>query len=177
MAALSEKTVQRLANAMGHAGMARHVTDAVDASTSAVATLQADVTSARADVDELRDARRLLGGTTTDATPLVLTIAGTAAAPTIAADTTVGFTLYLVARKPADGTVGARFVRAGLIANNAGTTALVGSVATVGTDINASALAVAVTADNAADALAVTVTGLAATTLAWAARLELVEAP
>lgn len=170
MAALSEKTVQRLANAMGHDGMARHVTDAVDASTSAVATLQADVT-------ELQDARRLLGGTTTNATPLVLAIAGTAAAPTIAADTTVGFTLYLVARKPADGTVGARFVRAGLIANNAGTTALIGSVATVGTDINASALAVAVTADNAADALAVTVTGLAATTLAWAARLELVEAP
>jgi trimeric autotransporter adhesin len=90
----------------------------------------------------------------------------------VRADRTLGFTVRVTARKTADGTVGARFVRSGLIANNAGTTALIGAVTTVGTDVNASGLAVAVTADDADDALAITVTGLASTTIKWTAVVE-----
>jgi hypothetical protein len=93
----------------------------------------------------------------------------------IRTNTTVGFTINLVARNTADGTVGAYFVRSGLIANNAGTTALIGDIVTIGTDINASALAVTVTANDTTNALVITATGLAATTIHWVAVVNFVE--
>lgn len=59
--------------------------------------------------------------------------------------------------------------RKGVIKNIAGTTALVGAVQTIGTDINegSNAYSIAFTADNTNDALVCSVTGTAAHTVKW----------
>jgi hypothetical protein len=68
------------------------------------------------------------------------------------------------------------YVRKFGIQNLGGTTTLVGSVTTVGTDHESSAgMDVAITADNAGSFLKVEVTGLAATTLRWMAVVRGVE--
>jgi hypothetical protein len=110
---------------------------------------------------------------TTDATPTNLSIKGeNILYITIPTNRTVGFTVDLVARGPS---IGAYFVRKGLITNNSDTTELLGSVGTLGTDINASALAVSITANDTNNTLNIQVTGLEATTINWVARVNLVE--
>lgn len=72
-----------------------------------------------------------------------------------------------------DGTVAGHYIRKGMIANIGGTTALIGSVTTVGTDTETDAgLDVTITADNTNDALGIQVTGLLATNMRWIARVE-----
>lgn len=62
----------------------------------------------------------------------------------------------------------AAYMRKACIRNNAGTTALVGSVETIGTDIETdSAWDISVTANDTSDSLQVQVTGAAATTIRW----------
>ena len=69
-----------------------------------------------------------------------------------------------------DISAGGYFIRQAIIKNSSGTTALVGSVQTVGTDINPSTLGgVTITADDANDALKLEVTGKAAETWNWKA--------
>jgi hypothetical protein len=67
----------------------------------------------------------------------------------------------------------ANYVRRVVIKNVGGTTALVGTVETVGTDIEDNASTdVAITADNTNDALQINVTGIAAETWRWVAVVE-----
>lgn len=116
---------------------------------------------------------------TTDATPTIMTL--DAGAPsgsnryTIANGKSCACVLQISSKSAADL---ATFRRYFLISNTGGTTALTGAVQTIGTDIasgGAGAWTVAVTADNADSALQVTVTGAAATTINWVARLETTE--
>jgi hypothetical protein len=69
----------------------------------------------------------------------------------------------------------ALFKRSLLIGNNSGTTALVSTVQTIGTDINGLGWTIALTADNTNDVLQVQVTGISATTIRWVARLDTTE--
>ena len=72
-----------------------------------------------------------------------------------------------------DGSEVANYVRRVVIKNVGGTTSLVGSVETIGTDIEDNASTdVAITADNTNDALQINVTGIAAETWRWVAVVE-----
>jgi hypothetical protein len=67
------------------------------------------------------------------------------------------------------------FVRRGIIKNVAGTTTIVGSVQTIGTDITAAGTSVAVTADASNNALQINVVGVTSQNWRWVARVEAVE--
>ena len=72
----------------------------------------------------------------------------------------------------------ASFERRGLIYNNGTLCAIEGAIQTIGTDIISAALAgvtIAVTANNSTKRLTVMVTGLAATTINWTTKVELIE--
>ncbi len=84
---------------------------------------------------------------------------------------TYGFECSVVARKT-DGSAAALMRRQGLIHRDSGTVALVGSVGTLGADINATAWTMAITADDTNKSLKVTGTGAAATTILWFAELR-----
>ena len=72
-----------------------------------------------------------------------------------------------------DGSAVANYVRRVVIKNVGGTTTLVGSVETIGTDIEDNAATdVAITADDTNDALQINVTGIAAETWRWVAVVE-----
>ena len=76
----------------------------------------------------------------------------------------------------ADGSVAGFYKRQALIKNIAGTTALIGTVQTIGTDIEIGAIGgVAVTADDTNDSLLVTVTGKADETIRWVCVIDAVE--
>jgi hypothetical protein len=66
----------------------------------------------------------------------------------------------------------AEFIRRVLIERTAGTTALVGTVDTIGTDNNTPAWSVSITADDTNDFLNISVTGAAATSIRWVAVVE-----
>lgn len=131
---------------------------------------------------------RLVGGTkTTDGTPLNIKLSAinsssgsnnwlsaNAKLLTITAGTVLAFTAKISGIK-SDGTAAAFYTRKGCIKNVGGTTTLVGSIETIGTDIEDSATAVAITADDTNDALDIQVTGIAAETWRWVAVIEGVE--
>jgi hypothetical protein len=73
-----------------------------------------------------------------------------------------------------DGSVVARYYRQFTIKNVAGTTSLVGSVVTVGSD-EANGTSVSITANDANDALKIEVTGIASETWRWVAFVDAVE--
>ena len=112
--------------------------------------------------------------TTTD-TPAELFLDGSAARCTIAADTTWAFRIMVVARRTDADNESAAYEFVGCIDNNAGTTALVGSVTTTVVAEDTVGWDCAVTADNTNDALIITVTGEASKTVRWGARIELTE--
>ena len=116
---------------------------------------------------------------TTNATPAILTLNKAAPAAgnrfLIASGKAYGCMLYITAKSAADI---AYFKRSFLISNIGGTTAITGTVDTIGADKasgGAGGWSVAVVADNANDALEVSVTGALATTINWEARLETTE--
>ena len=111
--------------------------------------------------------------TTTDATPAILYLneSGASARMTLAAGKLYAFEAHVVGIQ-SDGTDASYFTRKGIIANNSGTTALIGAVQTVGTDIESNASTdVAITADDSNDALQISVTGIAAETWRWSANV------
>jgi MinD-like ATPase involved in chromosome partitioning or flagellar assembly len=73
-----------------------------------------------------------------------------------------------------DGTAVARYTRQVTIKNVSGTTALVGSVETIGVDVEA-ATALAITANDTNDAIKIAVTGIASETWRWVAVVNGVE--
>jgi len=117
--------------------------------------------------------RLLLGIKTTNATPTNLSLDTTT---TLYATITSGKILFadiLISGIKSDGSAAACYKRKVAIKNVAGTTALVGTVETIGTDIEDNAgTDVAITADDTNDALQINVTGIAAETWRWVAVVE-----
>jgi hypothetical protein len=108
-------------------------------------------------------------GRTTDATPTEMLLANSVKL-TIPENVILYGTIEVSAIQVTTATESAFYVRKFGIQNLGGTTTLVGSVTTIGTDHESSAgMDVAITADNAGSFLKVEVTGLATTTLRWMA--------
>jgi hypothetical protein len=114
----------------------------------------------------------VLRNKTTDATPVNLGLDGSTTRLTIPSGK-IMFADILISGIKSDGSGAACYKRKVAIKNVAGTTALVGSVETIGTDIEDNAATdVAITADNTNDALQINVTGIAAETWRWVAVVE-----
>jgi hypothetical protein len=110
-------------------------------------------------------------GQTTNATPTILNLDGTATNRfTIAANTAVMADIYIIARRT--DTVDKWFSSRRMVAirrNNANGTAIIGSVQTIGADQTEGSptWSVAITADDTNEALQVEVTGAASETVEW----------
>jgi hypothetical protein len=124
------------------------------------------------------DAQRsvyVVAATTTNATPTEMFLNVTAGNLTIAQHTTWFFRADIVARRQDADNESAGYTITGVIDNNAGTTALVGSITKTVTAEDTSAWDVTATADNTNDALVITVTGENAKTIYWVAAVYTVE--
>jgi hypothetical protein len=112
---------------------------------------------------------------TTTATPTNLWLNGFNARITISS----GFTLFAtvnVAGIKSDGSSAAHYIRKVAIKNVGGTTSLIGTVSTIGTDVEDNAgYDVTITADNTNDALDIKVTGATGETIRWTAHIQGVE--
>ena len=112
---------------------------------------------------------------TTNATPTTLYSNGTSARLTIPSGK-IMFCNVLISGIKSDGSAAACYMRKLAIKNLGGTTSLVGSVETIGTDIEDNASTdVAITADNTNDALQIDVTGITGETWRWIAVVEGIE--
>jgi hypothetical protein len=110
----------------------------------------------------------------TSNTPINLDLRGNATQHiTIASGKVMSGTINLVGAK-SDGTAVARYIRQFTIKNYTGTTSLVGSVITVGTD-EASGTSIAITADDTNDRLQIEVTGVSGETWRWTAIIDVIE--
>lgn len=124
---------------------------------------------------DAQNPRAVFRNQTTDATPTELFLDGSAARFAIPSGNTVS-AIINVAGTQDDGTDHSHFVRKVSISNVGGTTALVGAVSTIGTDVETNAAtALAITADDANDSITITVTGIAAENWKWCATLDSVE--
>ena len=115
------------------------------------------------------------GISTTNNTPteLVLSYFGTSA--TVTSGSVYGFIVNVVGVK-AGGSAVAYYTRRGMIKNVSGTTSLVGSIQTIGTDIEDSAgTDITITADDTNDRLKIEATGIASEVWRWTAQVSLVE--
>ena len=118
--------------------------------------------------------RNVLNKETEDATP-VECIQGTTQRYVIPASYTMACTVTINASN-ATGSVAGFYKRQALIKNIAGTTALIGTVQTIGTDIETGSIGgIAITADDTNDSLLVTVTGKAAETIRWVCVIDALE--
>ncbi len=118
-----------------------------------------------------------LANKTTNATPTNLWLDGTGATYrlTIPSGKVLSFTARICGVK-SDGSAIAHFVRKGTIKNVSGTTSIVGSIEPIGTDQEDNASTdVAITADDANDALQIQVTGISGETWRWSATVEGIE--
>jgi hypothetical protein len=112
---------------------------------------------------------------TTNSTPTTLFLDGSATRLTVTSGKVLSFTARITGIK-SDGSAVAEFLRRGVIKNVGGTTSLVGSIETIGTDIeNNASTDIAITADNTNDALQINVTGITAETWRWVAVVEGIE--
>jgi len=115
------------------------------------------------------------GVRTTNDTPATLFTNGTSFRMTIPSGKVFSFIAQITGIK-SDGSAVAKYIREGTIKNVGGTTTLVGSIITVGTDHEDNASTdVAITADDTNDALDISVTGIAAETWRWVAVVQGVE--
>jgi hypothetical protein len=158
--------------------------DAIAIGVTSSAYLPAQMSHGEFGIAGLRTQYSRLIGTAQTVNPTTLTaniVLQGGVKPTIPVDTTWMFSVKILARRDA-GADNACFQRYGIITNNGGTTALVGSVTTLGSDLgnNAGAppasWAVAVTADNTNDALQIACTqNGAGNDVLWVAIIDLVE--
>jgi len=118
--------------------------------------------------------RFVMRNATTDATPTEVYLDGASLQLTIAADTCYMFTIRVSAIEDSSGTDAAGYHIQGCLVNNGGTTALVGTP-TVTSHESDAAWDCAASADDTNDALAITVTGAAATNVRWVATVELTQ--
>lgn len=113
---------------------------------------------------------------TSNNTPTYLRRQGSIQGYTIASGVALFGTVQICAIQASTGTVACHYVRKFAIKNTGGTTALIGTPSTVGTDEETDAgLDVAIEANDTNDALDIKVTGLASTTLRWIAIVSGVE--
>lgn len=118
-----------------------------------------------------------LTGTTTNVTQTEIFIGGVASSRiSIASDSTYMFEVRIAARRTDADNESAAYLFQGCIDNNAGTTALVGSLNKVVIAEDTAAWDVDVQADNTNDALIVLVTGENSKTIRWTALVTIVEA-
>jgi len=110
---------------------------------------------------------------TTSTTPAELFLDNSSARISIPNGKILSATINIVGTK-SDGTSVAQFVRKACIKNVAGTTSLVNSVETIGTD-TVNGTSVSITADDTNDALKIEVTGITSETWRWVASIEGVE--
>jgi hypothetical protein len=110
---------------------------------------------------------------TTTNSAVELFLNGSSVRLTIPSGKVLSGTVNIVGTK-SDGTAVARYLRQFTIKNVAGTTSLVGSVITLGTD-EAAGTSISITADDTNDALKIEVTGIASETWRWTAVAEGVE--
>jgi hypothetical protein len=114
----------------------------------------------------------VLRNKTTNNTATTLFLNGSAARLTIPSGKVLSAVCRICGIK-SDGSAVANYVRRVVIKNVGGTTSLVGSVETIGTDIEDNASTdVAITADNTNDALQINVTGITGETWRWVAVVE-----
>jgi hypothetical protein len=108
---------------------------------------------------------------TTNATPSYLVLDSTGGIElffTVPSNIAIFGTIDICAIQESTGVEAAHYIRKFGIRNIGGTTELMGSVTTIGTDYESSAgLDVSITADNTNDLLSIFVTGLASTNLRW----------
>lgn len=127
---------------------------------------------------DAQNIRATLRNTTTDATGTALLLNGGVGGNerlTIPAGKAM-FGIAQVSGVINGGSKGAHYVRKFAIKNVGGTTSLIGTVSTVGTDVeDDAAYAVEITADDTNDALRITVTGKAAETIRWVALVDATE--
>lgn len=121
------------------------------------------------------DAQRVefcLRNKTTNNTATTLFLDGSSTRLAITSGKVLAATCLIVGIK-SDGSAVANYVRRVVIKNVGGTTSLVGTVETIGTDIEDNALTdVTITADNTNDALQIDVTGITGETWRWVAVVE-----
>jgi hypothetical protein len=121
---------------------------------------------------DAQSAKFVLRNKTTNNTATTLFLNGSAARLTIPSGKVLSAMCRICGIK-SDGSAVANYVRRVVIKNVGGTTSLVGSVETIGTDIEDNASTdVAITADNTNDALQINVTGITAETWRWVAVVE-----
>jgi hypothetical protein len=114
---------------------------------------------------------------TTDAAPTELTNGSDAGTIrlTIPTGKVLGFIANVIGTK-SDKSAVAHYVRKGAIKNVSGTTTLVGSISTIGTDHEDDANTdIAISADDAANVLSIEVTGIADETWKWVASVQFSE--
>ena len=126
-------------------------------------------------IGDAQSSRFVLRRQTTNSTPAELFLNGSTLRMTIASDSTWGFDIMVVARRTDADNESAFYRFEGCIDNNAGTTALVGSVVAATPIEDTAAWACAVTADDTNDALVITVTGENSKTINWVAYVTTVE--
>jgi hypothetical protein len=121
-------------------------------------------------------ARFVAQNTTTNDTPTSLQLQGPSVVRlTIPSGKVFSFIAQITGIK-SDGSAVAKYIREGTIKNVGGTTTLVGSIITVGTDHEDNASTdVTITADDTNNALDISVTGIAAETWRWVAVVQGVE--
>jgi hypothetical protein len=122
-------------------------------------------------------ARFVLRQATSSATPATLFLDGSSTRLTIPSNKVFGFTVNICGTKQGLGEQ-SMFVRKGYIKNVAGTTSLIGTIETIGTDIKtagATTTDVALTADDTNDALQINVIGVTGENWRWVASVDAVE--
>lgn len=113
---------------------------------------------------------------TTDATPTsIYTMTSTGTRLLVQNNSTVLFSALIVGRRTDVAGEAAAYRIEGLISNNAGTTALIGSISKTVIAESDATWDATIVADNTNDAIDVQVTGAAGKTIKWAANLTLVE--
>jgi hypothetical protein len=121
---------------------------------------------------EVQKAGFILRNKTTNATATTLFLDGSSSRLTIPSGKVLSAVCRICGIK-SDGSAVANYVRSVVIKNVGGTTSLVGSVETIGTDIEDNAsTAVTITANNTNDALQIDVTGITSETWRWVAVVE-----
>jgi hypothetical protein len=128
-------------------------------------------------VGDAQRARFVLRQATSSATPATLFLNGSSTRLTIPSNKVFGFTVNICGTKQGLGEQ-SMFVRKGYIKNVAGTTSLIGTIETIGTDIKtagATTTDVALTADDTNDALQINVIGVTGENWRWVASVDAVE--
>jgi hypothetical protein len=100
----------------------------------------------------------------------VLYLDGASIRPTLASGQVFSGTVNILGVNTT-GSVIARYLRQVTISNIGGTTSLIGSVITLGTDVTGGTV-ISITADDTNDALKIEVTGVAANTIGWVAHID-----